>query len=152
MDEEWKETANGNWVLIEDGVTATVYSTENGWGAVWNGASDGKPRRLKMKFQSAEKAMRIAESAIADGKHSPSWEALECGWKKTKKGDGYYRKLRAATISVKRAKSGSWYAVNMHAALLGQAGKTTWFSTAEQAREAVDALLGGDCNWCWMTQ
>jgi len=69
-----------------------VYSTENGWGAVWNGAVDAKPRRLKMKFQSAEETMCIVESAIAEGERSPRWEALECGWKKTKKGDGYYRK------------------------------------------------------------
>jgi hypothetical protein len=152
MDQEWKENAKGNWVLIEDGVTATVYSTENGWGAVWNGAADAKPRRLKMKSQSAEETMCIVESAIAEGERSPRWEALECGWKKTKKGDGYYRKHRGVTVSVKQAKSGSWYAVNMLGARLGQANCTTWFRTAERAREAVDALLGGDYNWCWTTQ
>src|SRR5262245_48321874 len=35
-------------VLIDAGdLTATVYSTENGWGAIWNGAADAKPRRLE---------------------------------------------------------------------------------------------------------
>jgi hypothetical protein len=149
---DWRENANGNWVLIDGDVTATVHSTDNGWGAIWNGATDGKTRRLKMKYQSAEEAMDIVDSAIAEGERSPRWEALESGWKKTKKGDGYYRKHRGVTISVKQAKSGCWYAVNMVGALLGRAGRTTWFPTAEQAREAVDARLGGDYNWCWTTQ
>jgi hypothetical protein len=94
--------------------------------------------------------MCIVKDAIAEGEDDPRWEALECGWKKTKKGGGYYRKQEGMTISVKQAKSGSWYAVNMVGALLGQAGRTTWFPTAEQAREAVDALLGGNYNWCWI--
>jgi hypothetical protein len=110
---DWKETTNGNWVLIDTGdLIATVHSTENGWGAIWNGAADGRGRRLKVKFQSAEEAMRIVESAIAEGER---------------------------------------YAVNMHGLRLGQANRTTWFPTAEQAREAVAAFLGGDYKWCWTT-
>lgn len=151
---DWKETTNGNWVLIDTGdLIATVHSTENGWGAIWNGAADGiRGRRLKVKFQSAEEAMRIVESAIAEGERSPRWEEMKTGWKKTKKGNGYYRKHGGVTISVKQAKSGSWYAVNMHGLRLGQANRTTWFPTAEQAREAVAAFLGGDYKWCWTTQ
>jgi hypothetical protein len=153
MHGEWKENATGNWVLIEAGdLTATVYSTENGWGAIWNGADDATPRRLKMKFQSAEEAMCVVEDAIAEGEDDPRWEALERGWKKTKKGAGYYRKHSGVTISVKQAKSGSWYVVNMHGGRLGHAGGASWFPTAEQAREAVNALLGGDYNWRWTTQ
>jgi hypothetical protein len=27
MDYDWKETENSNWVLLDDGVVATVYKT-----------------------------------------------------------------------------------------------------------------------------
>ena len=75
---DWRENAKGNWVLIDGGdLTATVHSTGNGWGAIWNGAADGKARRLKMKFRSAEEAMGIVDSAIAEGERSPRWEALK---------------------------------------------------------------------------
>ena len=105
-----------------------------------------------MKFESAEEAMCITEDAIAKGEDDPRWKELECGWKKTKKGGGYYRKQEGMTISVKQVKSGWWYVVNMYGGRLGDAGGASWFPTAEEAREAVNALLGGDYNWCWTSE
>lgn len=50
MTEKWIENSNGNWVWVDpDGAWATVYATNNGWGGVWNGAADGRPRQLKGK-------------------------------------------------------------------------------------------------------
>jgi hypothetical protein len=48
-----------------------------------------------------------------------------------------------ATISVKQAKSGSWYAVGMDG-LLGQGGRPIWFNTSDEARKAVDRFAGGN--------
>jgi hypothetical protein len=65
MEHDWIENSNGNWVLIDDGVEATVYEAGDEWRAVWNGASDGKPRRLKAKYSSDTEAMAATETAIA---------------------------------------------------------------------------------------
>lgn len=157
MDGNWIENSNGNWVLVGNGVEATVYSTPAkmyetcDWGAVWNGAQDGKPRRLKGKYQSADEAMSALEAAITEGERSPRWWPPECEWRETKKG-GYYRKHNGATISVKKAKSGSWYAINMHGALLGQFGRSTWFCTPAEARDAVDAVSKGSNAWTWIVR
>jgi hypothetical protein len=143
--------------LVEDGVVATVYSRsgtlqiEDEWGAIWNGAADGKPRRLKGKYPSADEAISAVETAITEGERSPRWWPPECEWRETKKG-GYYRKHNGATISVKQAKSGSWYAINMHGALLGQFGRSTWFGTPAEARDAVDAVTRGSSAWTWIAR
>ena len=47
----WRETANGNWVWIEDGVRATVFlNKDDEWGAIWNGADDGQARLVVSLF------------------------------------------------------------------------------------------------------
>lgn len=151
MIEGWNENENGNWVLLDDcGVQATVYRTKMGWRAIWNGAEDGKSRRLSGWSDSAEEAMFAADIAIEEGERSPRWAVPEDDWRETKKGGGYYRKYEGAIISVKQARSGAWYAVSMGGALLGQGGRPTWFSIALEARKAVNALLRGDGGWAWV--
>jgi hypothetical protein len=140
VSDSWRENSNGNWLLIEDGeLEATVYKTDLGWGSVWNGALDGKPRRHKGKHPTAEEGMAAAEVAIAEGANSIYWWPPDDRWQTTKKGDSYYRKHNGQLISVKKAKSGSWYAAT-NSASLGRYGRTTWFPTAEEARAAVEAF------------
>jgi hypothetical protein len=149
MDYDWKETENSNWVLLDDGVVATVYKTGDEWGAVWNGAPDGKPRRLKAKLPSSDETISAAEAAIAESERSLRWWPPECDWRQNKKGNGFYRKHNGMTISVKQAKSGSWYTMR-DGALLGQGGRPTWFATAAEARNAADCFANGIGAWTWV--
>ena len=134
-DSDWRETSNGNWVLpANEGIEATVYATAHSkWGVVWNGARDGKPRRLKQRFDSAEHACRAAGAAMHEGEQSLRWWPPDDQWQKGKKG-GSYRKLNGLTLSVKQATSKSWYAVNSAGRLLGQGGRASWFGTEDEAR------------------
>jgi hypothetical protein len=151
MGEDWRENSNGNWLLIEDGkLEATVYAAGSEWGSVWN-ASDGRARRLKAKHQTAEEAMTATEAAIAAGPSSIFWWPPDDQWQTTKKGDGFYRKHSGQLISVKQAKTGSWFATNGTASL-GRYGRTTWFPTAAEARAAVDALARGEGEWHWVSR
>ena len=144
MDSGWHETESGNWVLIEGGaLEATVYVTGSSWGAIWNGAADGRPRRMKQKCDDPETAMASVETAIAEGKDSLRWWPPDQQWQPTKKG-GWYRKLNGLIVSVKQAKSGSWYAVNAAGGFLGKGGRPTWFGTEKEARAAVDTLAVGE--------
>jgi hypothetical protein len=151
-DYDWRETGNGNWVLPGvEGIEATVYTTpDSKWGAVWNGAHDGKLRRLKNKLDSAEDACRAAETAMNEGEQSHRWWPPDDQWQKSKKG-GAYRKHNGLVVSVKQAKSTRWYAVNSAGGFLGQAGRTSWFATQEDARAAVDAFASGSSRWSWVS-
>jgi hypothetical protein len=148
MDFDWKEASTGNWVLVGDaGIEATVCQAGSDWRAVWNGASDGKARRLKAKHESPEETMSAAEAAIAAGEGSRLWWPPDDQWQPIQK--GYYRKHNGMIISVKRAKSGFWFATNS-SATLGRYGRTAWFSTDAEARSAVDALVRGSNEWQWV--
>jgi hypothetical protein len=132
MEYDWIENSNGNWVLIDDGVEATVYEAGDEWSAVWNGAPDGKARRLKAKYSTSEEAIAAVEAAIAEGPNSMRWWPPDDQWLPTKKG-GYYRKYNGVVISVKQARSGAWFVTNGSASL-GRYGRTTWFTTDAEAR------------------
>ena len=150
MSEGWTENSNGNWVLIEDGeLEATAYQTDLGWGGVWNGAPDGKVRRLKGKHTSPDEAISTVEQAITEGAKSMKWWPPDDEWQQTKIG-GYYGKHNGQLISVKKAKTGSWFATNGGASL-GRYGRTTWFPTAVEARAAVDAFANGAGEWHWVS-
>jgi hypothetical protein len=149
MNDGWVENANGNWVLLDDGLEATVYKAGSEWGTVWNGAPDGRARRLKAKHTTAEEAMAAAESAIAEGPNSIKWWPPDEQWQQSQKG-GYYRKHDGQLISVKKAKTGSWFATSGNASL-GRYGRMTWFRTPEEARAAVDAFASGASEWHWLS-
>lgn len=145
--------SNGNhvWVL-GGGVRATIYQTRDGrWGGIWNGAADGKARRLKGTFDDAEDAVLAIELADQQGEHSARWHTPDDQWKKRKAG-GYYKKVKGTIVSVKQAKSGSWYAATMNGAFLGQDGDPTWFNTAEEAVRAVEARLAGSVDYAWISR
>jgi hypothetical protein len=150
VSDRWRENSNGNWVLIEDGeLEATVYKTDLGWGSVWNGALDGKSRRHKGKHASAEEAIAATEAAIAEGQKSMKWWPPDDQWQQRKAG-GYYRKHNGRLISVKKAKTGSWFATNGDASM-GRHGSTTWFPSPEEARAAVDPVANGGGEWHWVS-
>ncbi len=153
MSEKWIENSKGNWVWVSsDRLRATVYGTHDGmWGAIWNGAVDGRPRRLKAKFECAEDARETVEIAALEGAASPKWYPPDDEWLKSKKG-GYYRRVNGEIVSVKQAKSKSWYAVSMGGALLGVNDRPVWFRTADEAAKAVTELAAGMGDWHWITR
>lgn len=142
-EDGWVENNNGNWVWIYGGeVIATVFTySDESWGAVWSGSGDGEPRFLKARCNSAEEAQSLLEDAIEEGDGSSLWWPANNQWTESKKGS-YYRKVDGATISVKQAKSGSWYAAGIDG-VLGQGGRPMWFKTAEEACKAVDLFAVG---------
>jgi hypothetical protein len=141
--DEWVQNDNGNWLWIDDDqLIATLFTYSDGsWGAVWNNSEDGEPRFLKARCDSAEEAKSLFYDAIEEGDQSPLWWPAGNQWTESKKGS-YYRKVDGATISVRQAKSGSWYAVGMEG-LLSQGGRPLWFKTADEARKAVDRFALG---------
>jgi hypothetical protein len=151
MREGWVENSKGNWVLLDGGcLEATVYKAGSEWGVIWNGAPDGRARKLKAKHP-AEEAMAATEAAIAEGANSIKWWPPDDQWQKTRKGDGYYRRHSGATISVKRTTRGSWFVTNGSAAL-GCFGRTKWFASDAEARSAFDAFARGDGEWHWVAR
>jgi hypothetical protein len=80
-------------------------------------------------------------------------------WRKEKPVDGNYyigdkwcgvpRKVEGKVVSVKKAKTGFWYALR-GGELLGRAGCPQRFSTSAEARAAVDRLAAGDVGWQWV--
>jgi hypothetical protein len=151
VSEGWIENSNGNWVLLDDGLEATVYRAGSEWGAVWNGAPDGRARKLKAKHLTAEEAMAAAEAAIAEGANSIKWWPPDDQWRITTKGDSYYRRHHGGTISVKRTRRGSWYVTNGSASL-GCFGRTNWFASDGEARTAFDAFARGEGKWHWVAR
>lgn len=149
MSEGWIENTNGNWLLLDDGLEATVYKAGSEWGTVWNGARDGSARRLKGKHATAEEARAAAETAIAEGLNSIKWWPPDEQWQQSQKG-GYYRKHNGQLISMKKAKSGSSFATNGRASL-GRYGRAIWFPTPEEARAAVDAFASSASEWHWVS-
>jgi hypothetical protein len=151
MSEGWMVNSKGNWVWVDHfiGVRATVYRGADGlWGAIWNGAKDHRTRRLKGKFEDAQEAQSSLVVADLEGELSDRWWPPDDEWLESKKG-GYYRKINGAVISVKRAKSGSWYVVQA-GVLLGRGGSPAWFATADQARTAADEFATGRGGYSWV--
>jgi hypothetical protein len=149
FEDGWFENSKGNWVWwIDGGARATVYNASNDmWAAVWNGAADGRSRRLKRRFEDAGDAIEAVEEADQEGDDSPLWFQPDGGWwTKNKKGEGFHCKVDGTTFSVKQAKSGSWYAVTVDG-MLGQNGAIRWHRTVEEARQAVDEFLVGKGGW-----
>jgi hypothetical protein len=150
-EDDWREISNGNWVLLgTEGIEATVYETNDGrWGAVWNGASDGRPRWLKAKLDSADEACRAAEIAIEEGDSSRMWWPPEDQWKTSKKGS-CYRTVDGLAVSVRQARSKSWYAKNAAGGFVGVGNRVSRFATEAEAQKAVDALASGRDDWAWV--
>ena len=148
FEDGWFENDRGNHVWWIDGeARATVYLAGNDmWAAVWNGAADGNPRRLKQQFDDADDAMEAVETADEKGEDSPLWFPPDGGWIETKDKKGFYRKVDGTIFSVKQAKSGSWFAATA-GGMLGQNGKIRWHRTIDDARQSVDEFFAGEGGW-----
>ena len=148
--DRWIENSKGNLVGIDGGdVRVTVYSNDDGtWSAIWNEPA-GETRWLNGKFDSADEAQEALELAECEGPHSQRWRPKDDEWISSKKG-GFHRKVGGMIVSVKRAKSNSWYAVKI-GALLGENGSPSWHPTAEAACRAVDEFDAGIGPWQWIT-
>lgn len=148
----WKENSNGNYVLLDDGVEATVYFKDGEWGGVWNGASDGQPRVLKAKFEDAECVIDLMDAAIEEGIGSDLWWEPALTWRRTKDAKGSYCHVAGgAVVSVKQARSGNWYVSRMGEAMLGRGGRTFWFRSEHEAQEAVrTSTVNHDSGWEWV--
>ena len=147
--EKWVRNAKGKLVAVTSGrIIGTVYQTDDGcWSAVWNNATD-RPLRLKGKRRSAEEVQDIIERAEAAGITPDNWYPPDNEWQSRKKG-GHYRKLSGSTVSVKQAKSGSWYAA-IKGGSLGQGGQPAWFTDEREAMAAVDQLRHRRGGWEWI--
>jgi hypothetical protein len=149
---EWVENGNGNFV-VRDGssVLATVYRAGDEWGANWNGALDGKARRLKAKYLTSEEACEAAEKAIDEGQASKKWWPLDGEWRRNRNGNASTT-IDQVSVVVKQARTGSFYVASALGGMLGRGGRTGWFYTEQDAMNAVRELLlhSGDWTWVWV--
>lgn len=118
----WISTRTGGW--CRPGESVVIFRRRNiagGWGVCCDGAFS------RGAYETAEQA------AAAYDANQIRWTYPEA-WKRKKDGSGWYRQTqRRGVISVKQAKSGSWYWTGMT-----EGGPHGWFATAEQAKVAAD--------------
>lgn len=140
MDYEWAQNDNGNWVYRRYGVRiATVFSREGSllgrWKAILDDPEDPhKPVLLSCRASDGHtELMELVEAHYAGKGDSAHWERLNKGWKRSKKGS-LYRRVGAATYSIKQARSGSYYIASQNGLFANQ-----WFGSEEEAQKAVDA-------------
>ena len=69
-------------------------------------------------------------------------------WTNVVRGD-YLGKANGELVSVRRDKSGYWYAFR-GSELLGRAGCLRRFTSATEARDAVDLCAAGSDGWEWI--
>jgi hypothetical protein len=134
--ERWVENAKGNHVALRNsGIISTAYPTRHGgWSAVWAGGARGHSQRLKGEHWSLEEVQEIIEQTERDGMDPGRRYPPDREWQHSNKG-GYHRRLFGSIVSVKQAKSGSWYAAR-NGGLLGQRGQPTWFADEREAKAA----------------
>jgi hypothetical protein len=148
--DRWVENSKGNHVALGNGgVIGTVYQTpDGGWSGIWSGGADGPPQRLKGEYCSVEEVQQIIEQTERDGMDPAEWHQPDGEWRQAKKG-GYYRRLFGSVVSVKQARSGSWYAT-MDGTFIGQRGQPTWFADEHASRAAVDQSERRCGAWEWI--
>jgi hypothetical protein len=124
-------------VLVE----ATVYFWDGTWRGIWQRAPDGQARILQERFENAGRAMQALDEALAEGPESQLWQEPTLVWRQNEE-RGYYSPLsEEAAVFVKQATSGAWYVSVTGGATLGQHGRASWFSTADEAKYAALRLL-----------
>ena len=128
---EWNENDNGNYVyVIDSDDVMTVYERNGQWFGVYDN------RFTEEGLKTAEQAMTIMEKAVLEDRLDMLVERnpRPSGWMKTKTG-GFQRYRNGCNLTVKQAKSGSWYLVINQTML-----KDKWFKTAEAAMSQGDQL------------
>jgi hypothetical protein len=131
MRGEWTTNSKDNKVLLDyDSVIATVFHKEDDtWGAVING------QLLVGSADSAEDMMEHVQEVLLQPDKA-RYVPPKGAWLRSKAG-GYYKRTVGGTVSVKQAKSGSWYATSQ-AGMLPSPEKPRWFATAAEAMRFAD--------------
>lgn len=128
---EWRENSNGNYVYVIDcNEVMTVFMLEG----KWFGAHDDC--FTKTGFDDPVKAMTKMEQAVLEGQPGllERRNRAKSEWHRTKSGS-YQRYTGKHVLTVKQAKSGSWFVVVDQVIL-----KDQWFSLAEEAMLQADSL------------
>ena len=128
---EWNENDNGNYVYVIDSDDfMTVYERNGEWFGVYDN------RFTDEGFKTAEQAMTVMEKAVLEDRLDILVErnSRPTGWLKTNTG-GFQRHRNGGTMTVKQAKSGSWYLVINQIML-----KDKWFKTSVAAMSQGDQL------------
>ena len=128
---DWLENDNGNYVyVIDSDDVMTVYERNGLWFGVYDNHFTAEG------FKNSEQAMTVMEKAVLEDSLDLLVERnpRPTGWLKTKTG-GFQRYRNGCTMTVKQAKSGSWYLVINQNML-----KDNWFKTVEEAMNKGDQL------------
>lgn len=117
----WHECDTGSFITSDGGETAVIFERRDGrWGIVANDVF------AKGSYDTAHAA------AVAYETDDVAWDTPQ-GWAMNKKGTGWWRKDRCAGIlSVKQAKSGSWFWLRAGDEPHG------WFPDRRSAQSAAD--------------
>lgn len=117
----WHECDTGSFITSDGGETAVIFKREDGlWGLVADNIY------AKGGYETPHAA------AVAYETQDVSWNIPQ-GWAMNKKGTGWWRNDRyAGILSVKQAKSGSWFWLRTGGELHG------WFSDRQSAQRAAD--------------
>ena len=128
---DWRENSNGNYVYVLDtDHVMTVFERAGLWFGVYDN------RFTEDGMSTPEKAMAFMEQAVLNEKlhllvkRTP----IPTGWRSTKTG-GFHCHRNGGTMTVKQAKSGSWYLLENQTIVQGK-----WFKTAEEAMSEGDQL------------
>lgn len=128
---DWRENSNGNYVYVLDtDHVMTVFERAGLWFGVYDN------RFTEDGMSTPEKAMAFMEQAVLNEKlhllvkRTP----IPTGWRSTKTG-GFHCHRNGGTMTVKQAKSGSWYLLENQTMVQGK-----WFKTAEEAMSEGDQL------------
>lgn len=128
---EWRENTNGNHVYVLDShEVMTVYNRNGEWFGVYDnqfteeGFSDPQ-----MAMALMERAVLAKEAGLLVRKRP-----IATGWRQTKSGS-YQRVSSDCILTVKQAKSGSWYLMVDQTLFKGR-----WFDSAEEAKRQGDLL------------
>ncbi|MFZ1539465.1 MAG: hypothetical protein WAT23_19050 [Chromatiaceae bacterium] len=117
----WHELDNGNLITSDGGKETLIFAKKGGgWGIVADGVF------AKGSFDTSHKAVRAYETGVVTWNHPQ-------GWAMNKSGTGWWRNsTKVGILSVKQAKSGSWYWHNMGSQPRG------WFDDCKSAQAAAD--------------
>lgn len=134
---EWQKNSNGNYVLIDSGeCRATIFPDNDsliGWRARLSDCL------LTESSHSIEYMQELVEQTLRWPRRD--WECCRprgSAWKTNKTG-GLYKQTKAGNITIKRSKSGSWYAAS-HEGLLPCRESPRWFVTQDEAKCYVDEV------------
>lgn len=127
---DWRENEKGNHVyVIDTDLVMTVFRRADGdWAGVY------QDEFTKGSFGSAEEAMQAMEP-ILDGDTSMLQHRVS-GWVRNKDGEGYHIRCEGRIASVRRSRSGSWYALVDGRLLEGR-----WFKSDQEARQEAERVL-----------